>query len=493
MTLAYLSIAWVIGIYLGSRFTLPWGFIFIGLLPLCLIPFLMKYKRQLFLAGFCLLSLFGGFLRFQTSLPVVDEHHLQFYNDKGTITVEGMVCTEPEPGNTASVFRLSADKIQINADCIEASGKALVSVLRYHEYHYGDVLRITGTLETPPQSDDFNYKDYLARQGIYSVINYPRIEILDTGKGFKPLAWIYSLRNRLSESLSQALPEPQASLAQGILLGLRGNIPDSLNQAFARTGTTHVLAISGINITIVIGMLLAAGIWLFGKRYSIYIWLALLIIWLYALLTGMNAPVVRGAIMGSLFLIAEYLGRQSSALTALTFAAAIMVAIEPQVLWDASFQLSFLAMAGLILISPYLQAWGRKGVTGAAGKKGTAASLGNFIVDSFAVTLAAMLATWPIIAYYFHIVSFVGLPATFFAVLALPAIIITTALVAGVGLLVPVMAWVLGWMSWLFLSYFIFVVRAFDILPFSSIRLANIDIWQIWLYYVLLATVSAAI
>lgn len=493
MTLAYLSVAWITGIYLGSRFVLPWGIIFIGLLPFCLIPFLVNYKRQLLLAGFCLLSLFGGCLRFQTSLPVVDEQHLQFYNDKGNIVIEGMVCTEPEPRNTASVFQFSATKVQTNGAYVAASGKVRVSVLRYHEYHYGDILRITGKLETPPQFDDFSYKDYLARQGIYSVINYPRIEILDTGRGFKPLALIYSLRNRLSQSLSQAMPEPQASLAQGILLGLRGNIPSSLNQAFARTGTTHVLAISGINITIVIGMLLAAGIWLFGKRYSIYIWLALLVIWLYALLTGMNPPVVRGAIMGSLFLMAEYLGRQSSALTALTFAAAIMVAIEPQVLWDASFQLSFLAMAGLILISPHLQVWARKGVTDAVGKKGTAASLGNFIVDSFAVTLAAVLATWPIIAYYFHVVSFVGLPATFFAVLALPAIIITTALVAGVGLLAPLLAWVLGWISWLFISYFMLVVRALDVLPFSSIKLESIEVWQIWLYYAILAVTAAAI
>ena len=493
MTLVYLSIAWVIGIYLGSKFALPWATIFIGLLPLCLIPFLLNYKRQLLLAGFCLLSLFGGCLRFQTSLPVVDEHHLQFYNGKGTIVVEGMVCTEPETGSTASIFQLSATKLQINGAYAEASGKALVTILRYHEYHYGDILRITGKLETPPQSDDFSYKDYLARQGIYSIINYPRIEILDTGKGFKPLAWIYSLRNRLSQSLSQALPEPQASLAQGILLGQRGNIPYSLNQAFSRTGTAHVLAISGINITIVIGMLLAAGIWLFGKRYSIYIWLALLIIWLYALLTGMNPPVVRGAIMGSLFLIAEYLGRQSSASIALTFAAAVMVGIQPQVLWDASFQLSFLAMAGLIFISPYLQNWGRKGVMAAVGKEGTAASLGNFISDSFAVTLAAILATWPIIAYYFHVVSFVGLPATFFAVLALPGIIITSALVAGVGLLAPLLAQVIGWVSWLFLSYFMIVVRAFDALPFSSIKLEGIDIWQIWIYYALLAAIVATI
>jgi competence protein ComEC len=493
VTLVYLSIAWVTGIYLGLKFALPWSIIFIGLLPLCLIPFLLNYKRQLLLAGFCLLALFGGCLRLQTSFPVVNEHHLQFYNDKGTTVIEGMVCTEPENRNTTSIFRLSSARLQMNGPYVEVSGKALVNVLRYHEYHYGDVLRITGKLETPSQYDDFSYKDYLARQGIYSVINYPRIEILDTGRGFKPLAWIYSLRNRLSQRLSLALPEPQASLAQGILLGLRGNIPYSLNQAFSRTGTTHVLAISGINISIVIGMLLAAGIWLFGKRYSIYIWLALLIIWLYALLTGMNPPVVRGAIMGSIFLLAEFLGRQSSALTALTFAAAVMVGIEPQVLWDVSFQLSFLAMAGLIFISPYLQASSRKGVMAAAGKKGTAVALGNFVADSFAVTLAAILATWPIIAYYFHVVSFVGLPATFFAVLALPGIIITAALTGAVGLIAPAVAQVIGWISWLFISYFMLVVRAFDAVPFSSIRLESIATWQIWIYYAMLALIAAVI
>ena len=493
MTLICLSAAWVTGIYLGSKIALPWGIVFIGFLPLCLIPFLSQYKKHLLLAGFCLFALFGGCIRLQSSLPVINEQHLQFYNDKGTVEIEGMACNEPEAGNTASILQLSASEIQRDGAKKGISGKALIRVPRYQEYHYGDILRVTGKLETPPQFDDFDYKGYLARQGIYSVINYPKIEILDTGKGFKPLAWIYSLRNRLSQSLSLALPEPQASLAQGILLGLRGNIPYPLNQAFSRTGTAHVLAISGINISIVIGMLLAAGIWIFGKRYSIYIWLALLTIWLYALVTGMNPPVVRGAVMGSMFLIAEYLGRQRSASTALAFAAAVMVGIEPQVLWDASFQLSFLAMAGLIFISPYLQAWGRKGVTAAVGREGAAASLCNLVADSFAVTLAAILATWPVIAYYFNVVSFVGLPATFFALLALPGIIITSALVAGAGLLAPFLAQALGRIAWLFLSYFILVVQAFDALPFSSAKLSNIHIWQIWIYYALLAVIMAAI
>ena len=478
---------------MGSKIALPWGIVFIGLIPICIIPFLLQYKKHLLLVGFCLLALFGGCLRLQSSLPVINEQHLQFYNDKGTVEIEGIVCNEPEVGNTASTFQLSATEVQIGDAKKEISGKALIRIPRYNEYHYGDILKVTGKVETPAQFDDFDYKGYLARQGIYSIMNYPQIEVLDTGKGFKPLAWIYSLRNRLSQSLSLALPEPQASLAQGILLGLRGDIPYSLQKAFSRTGTTHLLAISGLNLSILIGMVLAAGIWLFGKRYSIYIWLAFLVIWLYAMLTGMQPPVVRSAIMGSLFLIAEYFGRQRSASTALAFAAAVMVGIEPQVLGDASFQLSFLAMAGLIFISPYLQDWGRKAVTAAVGKEGAAASLYNFVTDSFAVTLAAVLATWPVMAYYFDIVSFVGLPATFFGLLAFPSIIITSALVSGAGLFALLLAQILGWIAWLFLSYFIFIVQAFDALPFSSAKLGSVHIWQIWIYYALIAAIMAVI
>jgi len=493
VTLIYFSAAWIAGIYLGSKIALPISIICLGLLPLCLIPFLRPYKKHLLLAAFCLLALFGGSIRFQSSLPVVNEQHLQFYNDKGVSEIEGIVCTEPEARNTTAIFQLSANKLQIDGGKKEISGKALIRVPRYQEYHYGDTLKLTGKLETPPQFDDFDYKDYLARQGVYSVVNYPEIEILDTGKGFKPLAWIYSLRNRLSQSLSLALPEPRASLAQGMLLGLRSNIPYSLQEAFSRTGTAHLLAISGLHLSIIIGISLSIGIWLFGRRYYIYIWLAFLAIWLYALVTSMRPPVVRGAIMGSMFLLAEFLGRQRTASTALAFAAAMMVGIELQVLWDASFQLSFLAMAGLIFFSPYLQAWGRKGVTAAVGKEGALTSLSNIVIDSFAVTLSAILATWPVIAYYFGTISFVGLPATFFALLALPGIIITTALVGTAGLFAPLLAQILGWIAWLFLSYFIFVVQAFDALPFSSAKLGSIHIWQIWLYYALLATVITAI
>jgi competence protein ComEC len=487
VALIYLSGAWVAGIYLGSKIALPLTAMAMGLIPFCLIPLLSHHRKLLLLLGFCLLALLGGAIRFQSSIPKVDERLIQFYNDRETVQIEGMVADDPESINLTSVFNLSANELRIADETKQVTGKVLIHSLKYQQYKYGDVVKVIGKLEVPPQYNDFDYKGYLATQGIYSVMNYPKIELLDANQGFKPLALLYSLRNRLAQNLALALPEPQGALAQGILLGIRGNIPYSLRDAFARTGTTHLLAISGLNLTIVIGILLSVGIWIFGRRHSIYIWLALLVTWLYTLLAGMHPPIVRGAIMGSMFLIGEFLGRQRSALTALTFAAAVMVGIEPQVLRQASFQLSFLSMAGLIFLFPYFQNWGRRGVASVIGTEGKLPSFLNVIVASFAVTLAATLMTWPVVAYYFNIVSFVSLPATFLATPAMPGIIITSALVGITGIFALPLAWILGWVDWLFLSYFTMVLQVFDAMPFSFIRLGKIQIWQIGCYYVLMA------
>jgi competence protein ComEC len=240
-------------------------------------------------------------------------------------------------------------------------------------------------------------------------------------------------------------------------------------------------------------MFLSLGILVFGRQRSTYIWLALVATWLYALLAGMNPPVIRAAIMGSLFLTAVYLGRQGSAIIALAFAAAVMVGIQPQLLWSVSFQLSFLAMAGLVLLYPYFQAWGRRGVAAIFRGREALTATGNVIVDGFAATLAAIIAVWPLIAYNFGIVSLVGLPATFFSLPALPVIIVTAALVAFVGLLASLVAQILGWLAWLFLSYFLSVVQGFDALPHSSLEVAAVPTWHIWGYYAILAGVIAFI
>jgi competence protein ComEC len=493
MWLLYVSCAWVAGIFLGSKISPPLFALSLGLIPFALIAFLPGSRKTLIIAGLCLLALFGGGLRFPSSLPPLDEHSLRFYNDTGIVEIQGMVAEEPDIRDRFCLLTFSASEIIVNGKMKEVSGTALIQVPRYPAYRYGDVLNVTGKLETPEPFDNFDYKSYLAHQGIYSVIYYPGVELLGQGEGLKPLQWIYSLRERLSTSLARALPEPQGSLAQGILLGLRTNIPDSLNQAFSRTGTAHILAISGLNISIVIAMFLSLGILVFGRQRSIYIWLALGVIWLYTLLAGMNPPVIRAAIMGSLFLMAEYLGRQQSAIIALAFAAAVMVGIQPQLLWSVSFQLSFLAMAGLIFFYPHFQTWGRKGVALLFKNREKIVPTASIITDGFASTLAAVVAVGPLIAYNFGVVTLVGLPTTLFSLPALPPIIVTTALVAFVGLFAPLMAQILGWLAWLFLSYFLSVVQGFNALPYASLEVSTVSTWHIWGYYAILVGLIASI
>ncbi len=494
MPLIYLSCAWVAGIFLGSEFlksgfNLPLAFVFTGLIPLPLLFLARQHKKIIILTSLCLIALFSGAFYYQSSLPADSENYLQSYNDQGTVEIKGLVDRDPELRAKTTHLRLSAKEIRLDEEQREVSGTALLFVPRYPTYSYGDVLQVKGKLETPPQLDDFDYEGYLARQEIYSTMLYPEIKILETGKGFKPLEWIYSLRNRLSQTLTEVLPEPQASLAQGIILGMRGNIPSSVKDSFIHTGTAHLLAISGLHLSIVAGILLSLGIWLFGRKGYIYIWLALGAIWLYALLTGMHAPIVRAAIMVSLFLAADLLGRQRSAVTALAFAAAVMVGISPQILWTASFQLSFTAMAGLIFVFPLIQSLARKAVNATLGEDGAAVSVANFITDSFSVSLGAIIAVWPLIAHYFGIISPVAPLATFFALPALAGIIIMGALAGGLGLIALPVAQAIGWLAWLFLSYMILVVSGFTTLPLSFIKVGSVYTTLIWVYYSVLALV----
>jgi len=143
------------------------------------------------------------------------------------------------------------------------------------------------------------------------------------------------------------------------------------------------------------------------------------------------------------------------------------------------------------LFYPYFQSWGRKGVARLFEYRDRAIAIGNVFVDGFTVTLAAIIAIWPLVAYYFNIVSLVGVPATFLSLPALPAIIVTSALVALVGLFAVFASQILGWVAWLFLSYLLLVVQGFDALPFSSFQVSSIPVWLVWTYYIVLAIVVA--
>jgi len=182
--LIYLSGAWVAGILLGAKFSLPPALIFIGLIPLPLLFFFRQHRKTIILISLCLIVLFGGAFRFQSSQPAVNENCLQFYNDQEIVAIKGMVSADPEVGDKTIQLRLSATEIKLEQEWQDVSGTALLFVPRYPTYNYGDVLLVTGGLETPPQLNDFDYRGYLAHQGIYSTMSYPEIEVhRSTGDG----------------------------------------------------------------------------------------------------------------------------------------------------------------------------------------------------------------------------------------------------------------------------------------------------------------------
>jgi competence protein ComEC len=487
MFIIFLSCAWVLGIFLGSKFHLPWLLCLAGLAPLLLVFFTRRYKKLIILAGLGIIVLVAAAAYSYSSLYNVDEGRLRFYNDQGALEIKGRLISDPDVRDKSVQLTFSVEAVKLDTVWQDVEGKALVFASRYPAYHYGDVLDITGELQTPPRLDDFDYRGYLEHQGIYTTVYYPQIEVLDTGQGFLPLSWIYSLRESLAETLAQVLPEPQASLSQGIILGMRGNIPADLNTDFVRSGTAHLLAISGYNIGIMAGILLGVGLFLFGRRRYLYVWLAFGGVWLYAVITGMNPPVLRGAIMASLFLLAEALGRQRSAMVALTFAAAVMVGVSPYILGDASFQLSFMAMAGLVFIYPVFNNLGRRFVAARIGEEGLIVSLANLTVATMSATLGAIIAVWPLIAYYFGLFSVVGPLATFLITPVLPVIIIFGTLAAVLGLASLAVAQAFGWLAWPFLSYMLAVVSGLAAPSVSSVAVNSISPVFIVCYYVVLA------
>lgn len=414
--------------------------------------------------GVILAALLLGAWRWGANQPHFTPADLAFYNDLGKAELSGWIAADPDRRENAVLLTVQVEAIRLEGEDQPQSvrGRALLRLPPGGGWRYGQRVLVWGSLQTPPADETFSYRDYLARKGIYTYLTYPAVETQTGESGSPLLKSIYALRRYAYETLNRIYPQPEAALLNGILLGLERDLPAGLARAFQDTGTAHIIAISGFNMSLLSGLFLA----LFGRLLPRG-WAALaagLAIAFYTLLVGANPAVVRAAVMSSLALFGRLIGRRSAGLTPLAFSAAVMTAFNPWLPWDASFQLSFTATLGLILYAEPLQRAFEGWLTGRFSPS-LARRIAPPVAEYFLFTLAAQVTTLPVVLAQFGRLSLSALLANPLVLPVQPLVMQLGGLALIFGMLWLPLGQVMGWLTYPFSAFTIRMVEWLANLP----------------------------
>ena len=459
-------LAFIFGVGLGSFINVAEKTAFIIFLVLGILFLgvgLVDKSKSLWI--FLLVIVFAGIIRFK----IEKTNRARFDGFMGVnfpVTVRGYVNDQPQVFEDKQRFIFKAEKIIANGLIISIGDNILITSDLYPKYNFGDILEIEGKFQKPTDFDDFDYVAYLAKDNIYILSYYPEIKkICEDQKNCLAHSFISSLKNdffrivfnwkqKFESSLNHSINEPNASFLNGVILGSRSSIPLDLREDFKKTGTSHIFAISGWNITI-IGQIIGGFFLLFFRR-PVAFWFTIGAIAIFVLLTGASASVVRAAVMGVLILLAYKEGRFYNATNAIVFAGALMILINPKILrFDVGFQLSFLATLGLLYISPIIEGFFKK-----------LSSLFKF-KENLIATLSATIAILPLAVFYFHQFSVVSVPTNILVLPAVPWAMLFGFLSGTLGLLFNPLGQAVGWIAWLFSLYALGVIKLFAKLPFA--------------------------
>jgi len=312
-----------------------------------------------------------------------------------------------------------------------------------------------------------------AAEAYVGEVSQASIRTLDPSAGASAAGWLTDLRHHLDRSVRAVLPEPHGALLSATLVGVRAGVPNDVWADFATSGLTHVIAISGFNITLIALAVRRGAGWLLG-RYGVVA--AAVLLPVYAVLSGAEPSAVRATIMGEVVLLAWILGRDADTLTALALAGTGMTLVHPEALRDLGFLLSFAGTLGLIVLSDPL-----------AGALQRRAHLPRWLAEPLAVTASAMLLIVPLVAHVFGRFQLLAIPINLIALVAPPWIMATG---------VPIAAWaalglpgadVLSWVAWLPLEYLLRTAQLGATIPGASIPVANFDLGATALTYACIA------
>ncbi|MDP2926619.1 MAG: ComEC/Rec2 family competence protein [bacterium] len=428
-------LAFIVGIFISSFVNLPpvllvAVFLF-GLTSFCLF----WVDRRLVFLGLLVLALALGVFRYQLEADRIFKSELGKFNDgQDSIGITGVIEDDPQAKEKSQQFQIRVEK-----------EKVLVIAPKYPSYHYGDKIKITGQLKTPENFEGFNYQGYLQKERVYSIMIFPRIELLASEQGNPVRQNLFNFKNKFQETWRRLLSPPHLGIFEALAFGEENNIPAEWKEKLNLSGTRHLAAVSGMNITIISfllsGFLLTLGFW--RPQASL---ISLVFIWFYILMIGAPASALRAGLMVSLFFLARGFGRVAAGERSLVFAAVILLWENPLILkFDVGFQLSFLAMAGLIYWSSFF-------------KEKVFKKLPEFLRVNLATTLAAQVFTLPVLIYNFDYVSLISPLTNLLLVPLIPYLTMAGFVFGALGIVSFSLGQVLAWFVWLGTSYILLVV-----------------------------------
>lgn len=487
MIAAALSLAWLIGAS-WVVWDLPGGApvaVLLSALP-ALLP-RRGLTGTVLIVLLCITAALGAVWRWHGVSAPPARNDVSMLAGVGPVRLRGVVHADTEERARTSRTVVHVESRETPAGWQQATGGVLVRMRLGTKYRAGDEVEVTGSLSPPRDASEMEHRQFLARQGLGAVLDFPRIRIIGHRSPSWPRSWLMAGRSAAGRALDRALPQPEAALARGIVLGDRAAIPDTLTDDFNRSGTSHLIAISGFNITLVAALVVGPLVPVLGRRPASVV--ALCTIAVYALFVGVSPSVARALVMGVLVIGAGISGRPGTPMLTLCIAAALMSAQDPRVLNDVGFQLSFGATAGLMLLATPLRAAGER-LASALPPLVQGGVL--FTLEGFSTTLAATAGALPVMLHAFGRLSLVSPLANAAAVPLFPLVILTSSFAALLAALFPPLAPIVGAVAWVPLAVTITIAHAAAHLPAASVALPQPDGYAIATLYIAVLAVSLA-
>lgn len=455
------TISWfVIGVSFGLFFILPIDyFIFVFIISI-LSVFTIFYKNKNFILAFLLIISFTlGFWRSSFFLKKIENLSLQNIEIQGEAKVVE---------NSVRKFYDSSVIVYFKKENI----KVLIKNSKYDELFYGDKLNLKCKLALPENFESFDYQKYLATKNVFYVSDDCEVEKLEKEKSF--FSFLTNIRSKMEQNVNQLIPAPQSALANGLIFGGDNQLSEDLQTDFSRTGVTHIVAVSGYNITIIAMVIMSLAIWLgFWRKQAV--WLAIFMNFIFVAVIGFPSSGVRAMIMGTMVLLAVFYGRSGDVKNAICFSGASMLFFNPLLLrYDVGFQLSFLATLGIVLIYPIFDRY--------FVSKFKAFGLTEIIL----LTFSAQFFVLPIILYNFHIFSNVSLLANLLILPIIPLTMLFVFLTMVCGFFFWPLATLFGWLAYFLLFYEVTVVKFLAKFGWSCFEVGEVSLWWYVLYYFVL-------